>query len=297
MRILKTACPALGALALLFALAARTAAQSPAPEDPVVVTANGSPIRQSAVVARLWKLYGPATVQDLVDELLLTQAASELQLKADPREVDRRLQALKREFRDEEAFLARLKRIGSSLDEVRRQIGEQVVREELVLRKKGLAVGDAEVKDYFEKNKASLAAPEQARLRYILVRTEQEARDALLALRAGADIAKLAAAKSLDPSKDKGGDLGFISRGKLQPEIENLAFSLKPGEADILSTSGGWHLLQMVETKASQPAEFKKVKDDVRQTLLSNKIAETFPSFLQELREKAKIEPRMTGLR
>ncbi|MEK7656646.1 MAG: peptidyl-prolyl cis-trans isomerase [Elusimicrobiota bacterium] len=284
-------------LALLAPVSSQEGRSPSPPEDPVVVTVNGSAIRQSEVVARLWKLYGPATVQDLVDEQLLGQAAAELKLKADAKEIDKRLQALKREFRDEEAFLARLKRVGSSIDEVKRQLGEQIVREELVLRRKGIAVGEAEIKGYFDKNKASLAAPEQARLRYILLRTEQEARDALLALRAGADFAKLAAAKSLDPSKDKGGDLGFISRGKLQPEIENLAFSLKPGEADLIGASGGWHLLQMVETKASLAADFKKVKDDVRQTLLSTKIAEAFPSFLQELREKAKIEPRMTGLR
>src|SRR5205085_258881 len=163
------------------------------------------------------------------------------------------LEAVRRPFRDEASFLARLKETGTTVDEVRRQLGEQLVREGIVRSRKDIAASEADLRDYFDKNREALATREQVRIRYILVKTEAES--ALIAARAGADFAKLAAEMSLDPSKDRGGDLGFITRGQLQPEAEELAFTLKLGEAGKIKTPKGWHVIQVVERKAAEPAD------------------------------------------
>ncbi len=59
---------------------------------------------------------------------------------------------------------------------------------------------------------------------------------------------------SEDPgSASKGGELGFVSRGKLFAEFELAAFSLKPGEiSSVVETQAGFHIIQMIERRGEQ---------------------------------------------
>lgn len=279
-------------LAALLPAAAGSAAEAPASPaaDPVVATVDGAAIRRSEVLERLWKVHGRAALQEAVDETLVAQAAAKLKITADPREVERRLGRLRSQFRDETSFLASLKEAGSSIDALRRQLGERTVLEALVRKKADLSVSEAELREYFDRNRDALATREQVRLRYLLVKTEAEANSALAAIRAGADFGKLAGELSLDASRLKGGDLGFVGRGTLTPPAETLAFSLKPGETGTIRTPQGWHVIQLVEHRKAEPAEFKKVKDGIRETLRALKLEEATPVVLRKLREEAVIE-------
>lgn len=272
------------------------AAQAAAQQDPSMVVVNGVAIKQSQVLQRLWGQYGPATLQDMVDEILLKQSAGKLKVKPNPKDVEARLSRIRQQFRDQATFEAQLRQAGTTVEEVKRQISDQIVKEALVAKVKGIKVSDSEVKDAYEQNKLKLGSAETIRLRHILVKTEQEARDLLIAVRAGADFGKLAREKSLDAaSRDKGGDFGFISSGMLQPEIEKMAFGMKPGEANFVSMQDGYHILQVAEHRPAQAADFGKVKGDLRQILLSNKITQALPAYLVELRAGAKIEPQFAA--
>jgi parvulin-like peptidyl-prolyl isomerase len=83
---------------------------------------------------------------------------------------------------------------------------------------------------------------------HILVKTEHEAREVLEQLRTGVSFSKLAAEKSLCPSKKKGGDLGTFGRGRMVREFETAAFSLKKGEvSQPVKTQFGWHIIKRLE--------------------------------------------------
>lgn len=271
-------------------LAALLAAAAAAEADPVLLSVNGAKIRRSEVHRRLWRRHGREAVEVFIDELLWRQAARRLGLSPDPLEVDARVAELRKDFRDEATFLARLKAMGSTLEELRGRLGEELVREKVVRARRDVAPTAAEVRGYFEKNREALGTPERVRLRYLLVRTEPEAKAALVAARAGADFAKLASELSSDPSKERGGDLGLVPRGRLQPEAEALAFSLQPGESGMVRTAKGWHVFQVVERKAPEPAEFDEAEPAAREAVAQRKLEEAFPLVLKGLREEAKIE-------
>ena len=70
----------------------------------------------------------------------------------------------------------------------------------------------------------------------------------------GEDFAFLASLYSDDPGSSKvGGDLGFVSKGKLVPQFESVAFRLQEGElSEVVETKYGFHLIQMVERLGQQ---------------------------------------------
>ena len=86
---------------------------------------------------------------------------------------------------------------------------------------------DAEAKAFYETNKAQYATPESVHLHHILVASEKEAKDAMDKLKKGEKFADLASQISICPSKLKGGNLEWLPKGSLVPEIEEVAFSMK----------------------------------------------------------------------
>ena len=277
-----------GSAALILTLAA--AASAAVPEDREVVRVNGVAIRQSEVLDRLWKRYGPQTLEEMVDELLLRQAAQAGKVKASEAAVDRRFARLQAQFGSRELFISQLEQAGTTITKVREDLAEEIVREQLIIAAKAIAIGEDELKKSYDANKDKLGKPEAVHLRHILVKSEAEAGDLIAKIKSGADFKSLARDKSLAASgKATGGDYGFVSRGMLPPEIDEVAFSLKNGEIRMIPGPRGQHILQAVDKRAAQPSSFAQAKEDLRELVLSDKIKEAAPAYLQELRRKAEI--------
>ena len=88
---------------------------------------------------------------------------------------------------------------------------------------------------------------EEVRARHILVNSEQDAMDIYNKLVSGeAEFGEVAQEKSLCPSGQAGGDLGYFGRGMMVKEFEDAAFSLSIGEiSQPVKTQFGWHLIQV----------------------------------------------------
>jgi foldase protein PrsA len=258
----------------------------------VLVIVNGVSIKLSEAADRAWKQYGEAILNQMGDEILVKQAAGALQLKAGPKEVEARIQRIQGQFPDEATFKQRLEASGAGLAELRRQIEDQVLREILVIKAKDIKVTDGEVKEYFDANKEKLAAQESVKLRSFTVAGEKEANDFMVALKAGADFAKLASQVSLDQAtKAKGGDMGYVARGMLRPELEKAAFALRPGElAGPVRVTNGFMIFKAEEFKPAKPAVFAEISERLKQALLADKIGKAWPGYIQELRDRAKYE-------
>ena len=276
-------------LALLLVGAASAA---PVGGDQVLVRVNSVPIRQSEVVERLLKRYGAQAVDEMIDETLLRQAAKTSGISADDKEVNRRLTKLQEQFGSRELFISQLEQAGSSITKVKEDLADEIVRERLVVKAKGLSVTDDELKKAFDENKDKLGSPEAVHLRHILVATDAEAQDVVAKIKAGSDFKALAREKSLAASgKAAGGDYGFVARGMLPAEIDDIAFSMKTGEIRVVPGPRGRHVLQILERRDAKPATFAEVKDDLRDMLMAEKIKKAAPEYLSSLRQKADIKP------
>lgn len=263
------------------------------PQDREIVKVNGTPIRQSEVVERMWRRYGPDTLEELVDELLLRQAVAADKIKVDAAQVDARFARLRKQFGgDEKAFAAQLEQMGKTPDKVKTELEDQLKFERLIMSRKKVSVTDADLKKAFDQHKGELGMPEGVQLRHILVATKPEADDVISRVKGGADFKKVAAEKSLAPTgKINGGDYGWVARGMLPSDIEKAAFSMKEGELKVVASDKGQHVLQVLGKRAAAPAEFSQVKEDLRDAVTQEKIRAALPALVKDLREKADIQP------
>lgn len=281
--------------ACFLALFAVLAAPAAALDDRDVVKVNGTPIRQSEVMERLWQRYGPQTLDDMVNELLVRQAVEKSGIAVSPKEVDARVEKLRATFPSEALFESQLKQSGSSIDELRADLSKQLAAEKLVVRERKLGVTEDELREAFNDHKDELGLPEAVHLRHILVATKADADDILAQLKKGVSFPDLAREKSLAPTgKLNGGDYGFVAKGMLPPEIEAVAFSMKPGEVRVLPGDNGVHILQALERRKAVPASYAKVKGELKDLVLREKVRQAMPGFIKELRDKADIEPQGT---
>ena len=89
--------------------------------------------------------------------------------------------------------------------------------------------------------------PGQIRVSHILVDKHSQALALISRIREeGEDFAKIARDYSTCPSKKKGGDLGFFSKGKMVPAFERAAFNLIVGgmTTDPVKTEFGYHIIK-----------------------------------------------------
>ncbi len=182
---------------------------------------------------------------------------------------------------------------------------EKILREELALplmwrNYLTKIVSDEQIAQYFELHRAELDGT-QVRASQIFVKVAdlkdpQQVQQALTklsnirkAIEAGLDFAAAAKKFSESPSRDKGGDVGFlvVGGGKMPRAFTKVAFALKPGEiSEPFVSPFGAHLCLVTDRQPGQQLALEDVRSEVMQGI-SN---EMHAKKLQELRAKAKIE-------
>ena len=143
-------------------------------------------------------------------------------------------------------------------------------------------VSDDEMKVQYQQDIQQYQVPNRVHVDHILLMTvgktpaeveevHQKADDVLKqANKKGANFEELAKKYSEDPgTKDKGGDLGWITKGQTVPEFEKAAFTLPKGSiSDLVKTQYGFHIIKILDKETAHTKTFDEVKDSIRAPLM-----------------------------
>lgn len=150
-------------------------------------------------------------------------------------------------------------------------------------------ITDSMLRAEYELQTASLAA-EEYRGSHIVLETEEEAREVILALAGGAEFATLADNKSIDsgPAGSGGGDLGWF-RPDAMVDVMAAAFAaLEPGATSTqpVQSEFGYHVLKLNAVRAASHPDFEAVKPVLTDIVLRKRLA----ARVESLRRDATIE-------
>jgi peptidyl-prolyl cis-trans isomerase D len=142
---------------------------------------------------------------------------------------------------------------------------------------RNIQVSDDQLKVQYQNNIQQYQVPNRVHPEHILFmsvgKTDAEvdeikknAEDVLKQAKKGAKFEDLAKKYSEDPgSKDKGGDLGWITQGQTVPEFEKTAFGLDKGQiSDLVKTQYGFHIIKVLDKETARTKTFDEVKDSLR---------------------------------
>ena len=157
---------------------------------------------------------------------------------------------------------------------------------------------DKEVRDWYNANRAKLGFEVNAK--HILIvpkgsgfKAEREAAAALEDLRkrilAGESFEKLAAQYSEDPgSKSRGGELGWVMLGELDPYFASAVYQMKKnGEiSQPIKSSFGYHLIKYI---GRRDIAFNKVEHLIMSRLYYERMTEQFNKWITQRKNEAEI--------
>lgn len=224
----------------------------------------------------------------LVQRVQYDLKAEELGIEITEKEIDDRVAEVKKEFFGDNVkeFDKQLKEQGYTNESFRSDVEAQLLTDKLFEEvTKDVEVTDAEVKSYYNENKAQFDVPESRDVRHILVRTKKLANNLYGQLKGGASFAVLAKKHSLDPgSKEQGGRL-TVTRGQTVKPFDTTAFLLpKSALSRPVKTEFGYHLIQpLSEVKPARTTPFKEVKSQIKQQLRDQKTNESVTAWAGDL--------------
>ncbi|MDQ7819282.1 MAG: peptidylprolyl isomerase [Armatimonadota bacterium] len=240
--------------------------------------------RQRREIARI-------VLDQLIDQRLILQQARLHNALPTEADVDAQVAEIRRTFPTDADFEAALAQRRLTLADLRSRLRSSLAVRRLLTRVAPVTVSEDEVVRYFREHRGEFDRPEQVRVRHILLDDQRVAELVLGRLRRGELFDALARQYSRDAdSRERGGDLGWVSRGQLVPEFEQVAFSLQPGQVSgVVRTQYGYHIIQLLERRPPVAATLDQVREQVRQRLLASKQEAAFQQWLQTVRAQARI--------
>ena len=198
----------------------------------------------------------------------------------------------KQSFPKEADYQKFLKDSGQSQADVLLQVKADLlatkIRDKVVKGKD--TVSDAQIQDFYNKNKQRFAQPEKRDLRVVLTKGKAKAAAARRALRSGQSWKAVSNGFSIDDaSKAQGGKLPAQAKGTLEKQLDEAVFAARKGKlSGPVKTQFGFYLFEVTKVTPASQQTLEQAKETIRQTLQSQNQQKALETFSKEYSERWK---------
>ncbi len=174
------------------------------------------------------------------------------------------------------------------MQRVRLDLLFQKIRDKVIKGKDN--VTDAQIKEYYDTNKAQFAQPERRDLSIVLTKNKAKAEEAKAQLESGESFKSVAKEYSIDDaSKAQGGKLPAVAKGQQEKAFDDAIFKAPKNEiVGPVKTQFGWYVFEVDKvTKASQQS-LAQAKTTIKQVLASQNQQKALDTYVKDFRTKWK---------
>jgi len=189
------------------------------------------------------------------------------------------------------------KEVRDAVDEVQKNVlFAELVNDET----KGITVDAQEIENFYNQYPKEFSTPQEIRAREIVVSSESEAKETLIALLQGADFAALAKEKSTGSSAANGGDIGVVDKNSKFDKFREVVVSLDKGQISQIfkGPDGKYYIVKVDDKKGGGALQLNDkipgynvtVYDQIKSWLLQQRQTQRVQELADRLKREAKIE-------
>ena len=245
-------------------------------------------------------------LKQLIDGKLIDQQIKNSHITISEKEIDNAIERIKEaNFYTAEDLNKALEQDGKTVEELRQNIREQILRKRLInfeVQSK-IVITQDDIKAFYDSHKALYGGTKKVYLKNILMQVpvgadEAEKRVVYVQMEAirkriadGESFEELSMAFSQAPQASKGGDLGFFNIDVLAPKLQNAIDGLAAGDVtDILDTDLGYQIFLVQEIAREGAKSMEAASPEIEQKLFNEIVDKKFKAWLENLRNRSHIK-------
>ncbi|MCY9035296.1 peptidyl-prolyl cis-trans isomerase, partial [Bacillus inaquosorum] len=241
------------------------------PSGESIATIGGKSVTREEWLKEMEDQYGKSTLEDMINVRVVEQLAKKNEIKVSKSEIDREfllIKAVNNSFYEDEHTTEK---------EWKDQIRYNILLEELLTR--DIDISNSEMKSFYNKNKELYQFDDSYRIRHIVVKDEEEAREVLKELEGGSSFEAVAAERSTDRyTSPYGGDLGFVTEASdnIPSAYIEEAKTLNEDEwsEEPIKVSNGYAVIQLKEKLKARTFSYAEVKDQIRRQIAMDQLGD-----------------------
>jgi len=245
-------------------------------------------------------------LNNLIDTKLTEQEVKRYNIAITDEEIDNYIRQIKqRRSASDEQLRGVLAEQGMTMDEYRKEVRLQLQRTKLVNRevRSKVVITEAEIKAYFEKNRAKYGGGTQYHLWNLFVKLPAQASPAnraaaqnmleevLAELKRGRPFQEIVRMTAERPSALQGSDLGLFRIEELTPRLREAVRGMKAGQySPVVETDFGYQLVFVEDIRETASRPLAQVEAEIQDILFRERVDERFVSWLSDLRKRSHIK-------
>jgi parvulin-like peptidyl-prolyl isomerase len=240
---------------------------------------------------------------DMFRELLLESRADQLGVEVTEAQVDGAVAQLRQNYniKTDQDFQAALAQSGMTMAQLKNQLKGQLRVQEVRSREvqSRVKVDEEDLRRYYRKNLETFRQPEQLQLREVVVlesgpegpaERQREGEQIQAKVHAGSSLADAVAESAKKGVTSNVTDLGWVSPGDLDKNLETAIWKLPKGEvSEPVAARGGLHVVQVVDRRDSRVPPFAEVQAAIQTKEQERVFRQEITKYMAELEKKSLV--------